>query len=239
MCFGDVATAPLAMVLPRTRTTHLKCAQSCWGSCTHKQAQTGRDMCWHRGMHAHPGFTFAHLCTCSHIHMAWGEFKCMCVHAHTAGFAPPETLTGLLQATILGMGRSCMGCLAAATPSRGFSSSDGALPSSNPSHCSTVACHKQAGKGLATTSSWQSASPDKCWQAPSLQSHAGEPCLPLSARAQQELSSLVFLGMLPASARTLRNRAGQNPLSVTAPVTPGIFHGVISHRHFPPSFTCL
>lgn len=120
MCFGDVATAPLAMALPRTRTAHLKCAQSCWGCCTHKQAQTGRDMCWHRGMHAHPGFTFAHLCTCSHIHMAWGEFKCMCVHAQTTGFAPPETLTWLLQATILGVGRSCMGCPAAATPSRGF-----------------------------------------------------------------------------------------------------------------------
>lgn len=158
---------------------------------------------------------------------------CMCIHTHL----------GLHLRTPLGVtaGRNArhrqilQGLPSSSHSKKRFPSSAGALPSSNPSHCSTVAWPPGAGGHLL----WLSTLPEKFQQGPSLQSHAAEPCLPLPGGAWQDLSSLLLLQMLPAAVRSLRTRAGQDRLPVTAPAAPGIFHGVISHRPFPPSLTCL
>lgn len=100
LCSGAAGRALLTAVLPCS-------PPACMG-----QAQTGRDTGGHRGPQPYPVHTLARALTCP-----WhGEHPSACV---CTGFGHPETSSGSLQDIILGVGRSCMGCPAAASPSRG------------------------------------------------------------------------------------------------------------------------
>lgn len=111
--------------------THLKCAQCCQGVAhvnVHKPVgpRVGTGTCTPRLALLVCGFARALTCI-------WrGEHPSTHVCVHIPGFAAPELLSGSLQCTVLGRGTSLCS-------KQRFSSSNGALFSSGPSHCSMVA----------------------------------------------------------------------------------------------------